>query len=319
MVATTGISPRRSWSTSTVDPQHALSYWVDMVCHWFLEIDIDAPERSHFRAQLDQLELGPATLFVLETDAQRVQRTRARIAHSPEAYYILIQLSRGEARFSQCGRESRLQPGECVLVDGKQPYEIDCLPTTRTIAVRFQQEWLKGWLPAAEDFAARPFRPTAGWSTALSLVLANLDTAACDQLALPPAVLAEQIAALLALTAGNAGQSSSGTAKLFARLKQTIRDRCMERDLSPGSVAEIHNISKRYLHHLFAKAGTTFGNELIKARLQSACRLLSDQRFRTLSLREIAARCGFAGASHFARRFQAAFGLGPSEYRDQHR
>jgi AraC-like DNA-binding protein len=304
---------RQHWSTADVEPRHALAYWVDTICKSFLEIDIDSPDREHFHARLDESDLGPAKLYLVEADTQTVRRTPTRIAHSRYAGYFLLQLRTGQLRFQQFGREAFIHPGDSVLVDCNAPYRLECLPTTRTVAIRFPQDWLKNWVPAPESLAARPFRSGAGWSTALSAALANLDSD--EELALPPGVVAEQIAALLALAAGPEMHASSGSEKLLKRILSTIRDRCNEPGLSPGAVADIHGISKRYLHYLFAHASTTFGNELMRTRLESARRLLSDKRYDALSVSEVAARCGFLEPSHFARRFRKAFGSGPTEFR----
>jgi AraC-like DNA-binding protein len=304
---------RQHWSTADVEPRHALAYWVDTICKSFLEIDIDSPAREHFHARLDESDLGPAKLYLVEADTQTVRRTPTRIAHSRYAGYFLLQLRTGELRFQQYGREAFIQPGDSVLVDCNAPYRLECLPTTRTVAVRFPQDWLKNWVPAPENLAARPFRSGAGWSTALSAALANLDSD--EEFALPPGVVAEQIAALLALAAGPEMHASSGSEKLLKRILSTIRDRCHEPGLSPGAVADIHGISKRYLHYLFAHASTTFGNELMRTRLEAARRLLGDRRYDALAVSEVAARCGFLEPSHFARRFRKAFGSGPTEFR----
>ena len=71
----------RHWSTEEV-ADRPFSYWVDTVCDRFLELDIDSPVRERFRARLDQTELGPATANWLCADAQRVRRTRAKIARA---------------------------------------------------------------------------------------------------------------------------------------------------------------------------------------------------------------------------------------------
>src|SRR5579862_5113173 len=68
------------WSTADVDPRRALAYWIETICHSFLEIDIDSSTRNGFRARLDQVEFGPATLNIVEADVQTVRRTRAHIA-----------------------------------------------------------------------------------------------------------------------------------------------------------------------------------------------------------------------------------------------
>ncbi len=176
------------------------------------------------------------------------------------------------------------------------------------------QQWLKNWIPEPEGLVGRPFRNGAGWSTPLSSALACLDTDK-DSLALPEGVVAEQIAALFALAAGPQIHASSGTEKLLQRIRSSIRERCHEPGLAPSAIADMNGISKRYLHYLFAQTQTTFGNELMRMRLEAAKRLLSDQRYAALTVSEIAARCGFLEPSHFARRFRKGFGVGPTEFR----
>jgi AraC family transcriptional regulator, positive regulator of tynA and feaB len=306
---------RQRWSTSDVDSRHALAYWVETICKSFLEIDIDSPDRQHFHGRLDQSQLGPATLYVVEADTQTVRRTRTRIAHSRYEGYFLLQLRAGRLRFQQHGRDSCIEAGDCLLVDCNAPYRLDCLPATRSVAVRFSHDWLRNWIPSPQNLAGVPLRANSGWGGALCAALANLDSDRDEELALPPGTVAEQVAALLALAAGPEAQASSGTEKLFARIRRTIRDRCHEAGLSPGAVADEHGISKRYLHYLCAQAGTTFRGELMRVRLEVARRLLSDGRFDSLSVSEVTARCGFVEPSHFARRFREAFGHGPTQFR----
>jgi AraC-like DNA-binding protein len=310
---------RQRWSTSDVEPRHALAYWVDTICKSFLEIDIDSPKRHQFHARLEQSVLGPAMLNVLEADPQTIRRTPARIARSQYAAYFLLQLRAGELRFQQYGRHAHVEAGDCVLVDCNAPYQLECVHTTRSVAVRFPRDWLRNWLPAPENLAARAFRPTGGWSTGLCAVLSCLETVRIEELALPEGVVAEQIAALLALAAGPDAQATRSGEKLLMRVRRTIRDRCHEPGLTPATIAEAHGISKRYLHYLFAHVNSTFGDELIQMRLDCARRLLSDARFSALSVSEVAARSGFLEPSHFARRFRRAFGTGPMQFRVAHR
>ena len=306
---------RQRWSTADVDPRQALAYWVDTICKSFLEIDIDSPSRDGFRARLDQSDFGPATLHLVEAEPQTIRRTPQRIAHTRYEGYFLLQLRAGELRFQQYGRDSRIEVGDSVLIDCNAPYRLECLHTTRSMALRFPRDWLRNWIAAPESLVGRPLRSGAGWSNALSAALANLDIERDEALALPEGVVAEQIAALLALAAGPDGHVSSGSEKLLNRIRRTIRDRCHETGLTPTAIADAHGISKRYLHHLFANTDTTFGNELMRMRLECAHRLLSDTRFAALTVSEVAARCGFLEPSHFARRFRKAHGAGPVEFR----
>jgi len=315
VVMQTARPEHQRWSTADVEPRRALAYWIETICRSFLEIDIESSTREGFRARLDQREFGPAMLNILEADEQTVRRTRAHIAHSSFDTLFLLQLRSGQAHLRQYGRESQLEIGDCVLIDCSESYDIDCSPTTRSVALRFQHDWLRNWIPRPESICGRRFASTAGWGAALSAALANLDAGGADELALPEGVVAENIAVLLALAAGPNAEAIRRSDKLLQRILNTIRDRCHEWDLTPGAVAETHRISKRYLHYLFAQANTTFGSELMRLRLEGARRLLSDKRFGAVSVGEVAARCGFVEPSHFARRFRKAFGQGPMQYR----
>jgi AraC family transcriptional regulator, positive regulator of tynA and feaB len=315
MLVTPDRPARLQWSTADVDSRHALAYWVDTICESFLEIDIDSPDRHQFRARLDQTELGPATLHLVEADTQIIRRTPARIAHTRYAGYFLLHLRAGRLCFEQYGRRSRIEAGDCVLIDCNAPYRLDCLNTTRSVALRFPREWLRNWLPAPESLAGSPLRSGTGWSTALGAALATLDTDREEELALPEGVVAEQIAALLALAAGPGARASRGSEKLLNRIRQTIRDRCHMPGLTPGDIAAANGISKRYLHYLFAHSNNTFGGELMRTRLECAHRLLSDTRYTAPAVSEVAARCGFVEPSHFARRFRKAYGVGPTQFR----
>ncbi len=318
MVATLPPAARHSWSTADVESRHALSYWVDTICKSFLEIDIDSPNPERFHGRLDQFELGPASVSLVEADMQLIRRTPARIARSRYAGYFLLQMRSGRLRFQQYGRDCCIEPGDCVLVDCKATYRIECLSSTRSVAVRLPHEWLKNWVPAPESLAAKPIRAEGGWGRVLSAALAMLDSDHCNDLALPPSVVAEQIAALLALAAGPDAHALTPSEKLLNRIRGTIRDRCSDAGLTPTAVADAHGISKRYLHYLFAQKSTTFRSELIRVRLDCAHRLLSDKRYSALTVGEVAARCGFLEPSHFTRRFRKAYGAGPTKFRTAH-
>ena len=71
MRTTLDIHRPRRWSTEEVDQRRALSYWVDTVCDRFLALEIDSPLRDHFRARLEQVELGPATVNSIQAEIGR--------------------------------------------------------------------------------------------------------------------------------------------------------------------------------------------------------------------------------------------------------
>jgi AraC family transcriptional regulator, positive regulator of tynA and feaB len=305
----------RRWSTHDVEPREALDYWRDSVCHAIIELGVEAPEEECFQARLEQYALGPATVNLIEATQQRVERTRHAISRSRSAAFHLLHLRAGQFQLEHGGRTAVLHAGDSVLVDSTEPHKARCPVPTRCLIVQFPQQWLRAWLPVPEEIVDRPLRPQHGWSAALAAALASLRPDDLDGLSLPRGVVAEQLAALLALTAGPTAPRPSSRDQLHARIVRTLQDRYYDTSLAPGAVASEHGISKRYLHFLFACTGTTFGTQLLRVRLQRAQQLLSDARFADVPIGDIAARCGFAEPSYFARCFRRHFGSAPGVYR----
>ena len=304
--------PRR-WSTEEVDQRRALSYWVDTVCDRFLALEIDSPLRDHFRARLEQVELGPATVNSIQAETQRVRRTRANLARTHQPVFLLMQLREGQVRLQQLGRETLVRAGESVFIDGTEPYQLECPRVTTSLALRLPEPWLKHWLPHPERFPARLLTGN-GWCAALNAALSTLHVDSCDTFALPGETVAEQIAALLALAIGGDTEVRRERT-LFDQLMGTLRSRLHEENLSPQSVADQHGMSKRSLYYAFAAADTTFFAQLTQLRMERAREILSDARCADLPVSEVAARCGFTDPSHFARRFKQKFAQPPLHFR----
>ena len=301
------------WSTDGVDQRRALAYWVDTVCDRFLELDIDTPVRSHFRACLDQIDFGPTTLSFVGAASQRIRRTPAKISRTRYPAFCLVQFRVGHGILRQRGRELQAHAGECVLVDGTEPYDLECPQATSAAILRMPEDWLRRWLPNP-DFSAPTLFSRGDWSSALCAAMSSLRLETCCDLALPRSTVAEQIAALLTLALGK-GADGESPRTLLSDLIVTLRDRLEETDLSPLVVASQHDISKRTLHYAFAAAGTTFVEQLMKLRLERAREILSDARQAAPRIEDVATRCGFTDPSHFARRFRQKYGHAPLQYR----
>jgi AraC-like DNA-binding protein len=200
-------------------------------------------------------------------------------------------------------------------MDSRERYEVSCPRPTDCLILQLPSEWLRAWVPAPETLAGRLLHSDGSWASVLTAALGALQANELTHLALPPGVVAEQIVSLLALTAGPGGPNPSRPDQLSGRLQRALRDRYHEVGLTPAAIAQDLGISVRYLHYLFAKQATTFGRELVRVRVERARDLLSDRRCADLPIGDVASRCGFAEASHFARCFRSSFGVAPSDYR----
>ena len=90
-----------------------------------------------------------------------------------------------------------------------------------------------------------------------------------------------------------------------------------DKDPSLEDVSAFVGISKYYLSREFHRyTGYSFVAYLNRTRCQRARQLLEDE---SLPIGEVGRRCGFANASYFARAFRRYMGVGPAEYRLQHK
>ena len=98
-------------------------------------------------------------------------------------------------------------------------------------------------------------------------------------------------------------------------IKRYVEQHLADPLLSIGQIAEVHRISKRYLHWLFRSDPMTLNEFIIFRRLEH-CRndLLNVERAH-LHVSQIAYTWGFANVSHFSKRYRALFNESPTETR----
>jgi transcriptional regulator GlxA family with amidase domain len=107
--------------------------------------------------------------------------------------------------------------------------------------------------------------------------------------------------------------SSRTAATTCARIKWYLRQHLGESSLDTATVAGAMRLSARSISRLFAAEGTTLMRYLWSCRLERAQAILSGAA--SLSIEQVAWRCGFSDATHFSRSFKSRFGCSPREHR----
>ncbi|GGZ87505.1 hypothetical protein GCM10010344_63900 [Streptomyces bluensis] len=133
------------------------------------------------------------------------------------------------------------------------------------------------------------------------------------------AVVADLLTGLFAhaLEAENLLTPESHRRTLVLRIRAFVRSHLHDPQLTPRSIATAHNISASYLHRLFQHEEETIAAWIRHQRLEHARRDLVDPALRTTPINAIAARWGFPRAADFTRAFRAAYGMPPSDCRNQ--
>jgi len=126
------------------------------------------------------------------------------------------------------------------------------------------------------------------------------------------------IRAVICAAAGDGRQRDSLAACLGERIRMYIEANITDPDLGPDRIAAAHHISVRHLYNLWRAQDATelsLANWIIKRRLESARRRLADPGAAHLTVAAIGRANGFTDPTHFARRFRAAYGETPRDWR----
>ncbi len=263
-------------------------------------------------ARPERYALGEVTVGFLEAQSNSLRRAADwQLAEGSDS--LLFQARRAESHFRLAHVEITARPWDCVLIPPGGRCEIDCPRPPSAVVLGLPGQWLERWLPRL-DASPYLFRAAEGWSAALCTVVGAITPVTIRGLTLPGSALADNIGALLALSAGPRHQGPPRS--LFDSLRQELRASLHRPELSPAQLAARQQISVRALHYAFATGRTTFMKELIRVRLERSAELLREGQVK-LTVHEVARRCGFTDTGHFTRRFRERFGQTPAKFRDR--
>lgn len=306
------------FSTEAVHPRDRFDYWHSVACRTMVAHDSTPTCRQTFHAELRGGALAGVGLIQVHADGFQFSRG-ARHAES-EDLLVCRQIS-GRTTLEQGGREIALDPGSFMLLDPRVPYSGVSSPASSLLVLRVPRHLLESRLGRAPQVMSIAVKPVQGEAALTSSLLAMLpDVAEGLTKGAAQELVREQMLDLVALSIGKAmGQArarvSSARAVVLMKVRTAIDARLADPSLDARSVAQAAGVSLRYANAALSDEGTSIGRLIQARRLLRCRRALEDsaQAHRTLS--EIAYGWGFSDMTHFGRRFKAAFGLLPSEYR----
>lgn len=304
------------WSTRGVAPRQVAAFWSKALDEIMPGLQFSAID-SAFEACLRKKDIGGLCLNYVHATPQRI-RTPSRPRSAASARFNLVYLKSGLLRVQQCARTSELRPGECVILDGAQYSEVVTCCESKSLNISVSASWLQQWLARPESEVAKPFAPACRAARPLLDFLDFLSEFEAP-IGVGGDLIASQLGGALAIAVGE-GEivGTKHAVRLLNRLKEGICARYFDAGYCTQIAADQARISRRYLVSLFTLAGTTFNSELMRVRLERSTEMLRDPRFHSLSVMDIALRCGFSDASHFSKRFRAKYGWSPARYRQAH-
>ncbi len=305
----------RAWSTAGVVPVRQFSYWREMICEAFLDLTPESRLRDGFYGRVRQQPLERLDLARIESQAQRVCRTEADIARSPQSgYYANLQV-RGVGVTTQDGRTAVTEPGDLTLIDTARPFSFEFGADFQQISLHIPEVLLRSQLERRAPTATRVSTAT-GVGAAIRHALTVIDG---GELAPGSAArLAVHTSGLLAVALEQpepAGPVSARHGGLLRAALDDIDEQLGDAGLSPARTAARLGISVRLLHQVFAGHDRSFSGTVRARRLDQARRDLADPARAALRIIDIAADNGFADVTHFHRVFRQAYGYTPAQAR----
>lgn len=302
------------FSTSQAHCETGVDFWNDLLGQTYQGLVVDPLDRR-FRAELKRWSLDRMTLTWPQSTSARI--SRMRVAQSPDNLVLHI-LHTGRCTVSHRGHAAHLEPGDMVLCAAQEAYTFNAPDDHQMLVVEFDRHMLAHRMTDVDSHIARAVSGEFASTRILRNFLLSLWREGSSNLDDESSELYNDTILSLTAAALQASPAPSATADdmAVARVKGIIEARLHDSGLTPSSIAEQIGMPLRTLQLACAKQGITLSAYITRRRLEKACELLVHAQGRSVTA--IAYDVGFNDCAYFARRFHAAYGVSPREFRTRH-
>lgn len=307
-------------STEDVPEKDRLAYWLDVARAIYCTLEFEAPGQDRLRGSIGFTELDRLTLSHVRCNAGSVRHIPAR-SHTDDDSFVALLLLSGEGEIRQHGRSSLLKPGDMVIHDCIEPYQLVFGDMPHTLyGVRVPRAELVRTVTDPEDLTALVVPSSQVPAQMLRTMLDELHRNASR---LPPSSVSTISDALISTVAAGLrclpqalSPATKGLAAYhLARIRDHVRQHLADPDLCVGTVAAAVGLSPDHVSRLFRQQSHSLAEWIWQERLEACRNALADPRLAKRSVSEIAYTWGFNDAAHFSRRFRQAHGMSPREWR----
>lgn len=307
------------FSTRGLPSAQKVSYWNDLACESFAQMEIQPHDAGRFDGTLRRERLGPVTVIDVFSAAAHIRHTRAHVARTSAPSYVLLTPLRREFELVlDHSRRVRVGAGEFCLIDQARPYELLHGDAVRTLCLAVPRESFEMQIPGATQLVGRLIRSNNAMARMLVGLLQNLgdETGPSGITRLPaaigPSLLSFVIATYSTVIEAPMGRGVKARAMAY---RVYIDSRLTDSELKPADVASHFGVSERYLRAVLRADGESFSTYLLRRRLMRCAHRLADRDWARSTITEIAFESGFGGATHFGQAFKLHYGVTPREYR----
>jgi len=255
---------------------------------------------------------GIGRVAELEGGAHRVERRVAARDASSDTLNLILQV-RGDSAFRQSGRRGQLGPGDVVLIDGAQSFDLELGDGYAQLVVQLPRALVAR---RHDGLLARVAEHLVAESSETKVVFDAARAIAGRMSSLTPSQRVAAFEGLLGvLGVLRAERTGSVVERRFARAIADIDAGLSEPGLDATRLASLQGISRRRLELAFAARGLSVHRVIWARRLERAAGVLGDPAQSQRRVIDVALELGFSSDAHFARSFRRKFGVSPRAYR----
>lgn len=300
-------------STDQLPAADRFPYWADVVAQTFVPLECDSLARRAFSGAIRHRRIGRIGITDVRASAQRVRRTRSKIAQAPRNDLIVVVHVEGQCHVGQRSNAALLSAGDGAIVSARETYFFEFPDAFRQLVLKVPPQLLRA-MQVRDDSV----RLAAGPANLLRhLAFAILESPEDGTIGEEVAVERAMLELLRSAAAPASGHDvhASAAAGRYAEACRFILRNLSDPALTPAAVAAHVGLSARSLARLFAVNGQTIERSIWARRLAAAHDDLADPQQRHRSITDVAFACGFNDAAHFSRSFLTAYGMTPRQFR----
>jgi len=142
-------------STDRLPVAERFSYWADVVAQTFVPLECDSLARRNFTGSIRHRRMARVGITEVSASAQRVQRTRAKIAQAPSDDLIVVVNVAGQCQVGQRSNSACLGMEEGAVVSAGAPYFFEFPEAFRQIVLKVPRALLRGASTGNADLSFR--------------------------------------------------------------------------------------------------------------------------------------------------------------------
>ena len=310
---------KESWSSGPEQTGDAYDEWVDKLkaaqgSDW-------CPGRrpsGAFNASLRHKVIGELNVIESRCDPCSGFRTKDHAARVDEPSVILLSYLEGGEHIEFGGQRFTLAAGDTFVWDSAQATRFEVYEPLHKVALAMPARLLSHDVVSALQSVPRKFDLSSGSRFLLNNLIRGVADRNFDDADIEADTILDAVNTFVLGAARVDGQPDKSLRQRQQReIVRYIEQHLTDPALSIGQIADLHRISKRYLHWLFREEAMTVNEFIISRRLQGCRKALINLEVAHRQVSQIAYAWGFANLSHFSKRYRAQFGESPTETRNK--